>query len=322
MSAIFTRLIGNARRLLGRAYLRTKMTLPPWRWLDRLLLLPAFVRLNSRLPRSIDAPEATYTDLNFWYTTSGAWMELDRRATDKVTAPDVARALCSTVKFPRREAVIDVPPRATPVQIKELLAPFAGRRLIAKPAHSCGGMLYLHEPPSDEEWDAFLLRATHDYYDLSRERQYRGMVRRIVVEEVLGGPARGIIDYKFVCVHGEPCMASFGIGVGAARRRGFFTVPEWRGLPFDQPIVISRSYVHDRFDLDEPRPERLDEMTAIARQLSAPFPIVRIDLYSQPDGVYFSEFTLTPGGGVMPLTPNLANDRAIMSRYREDLAAR
>jgi hypothetical protein len=304
------------RHLSGRAYFGVKKLLPPWKWLDRLLLLPAFVRLNSRLPLSLDSPKAGYTDLSFAITTSREWTELDRRATDKVTAPEVARALSPTVKFPRREAVIDVPSGTTSMQIKEFLEPFRGRNLIAKPAHSCGGMVYLHQPPSDEEWDALFLRATTDYYAFARERQYRGMPRRIVVEEVLGGPARGIVDYKLVCVFGRPVMASFGIGVGDQRRRGFYTLPDWCGLPFDQPIVISRSYVHDRFDLTEPRPERLDEMMRIAAELSAPFDVVRIDLYSQPDGVYFSEFTLTAGGGVMPLTPNLGNDRAILAAYR------
>jgi hypothetical protein len=293
-----------------------KGALPAWRFLDRWLLLPAFVWLNGRLPRNVDQMDACFTDLMFERSATAVWSEMDRRATDKATAPDVACSMSSQVKLARREAVIDVPLNASIADLQILLQPYVGRMLIAKPAHSCGGVLYLHQPPTQQEWEDFQLRAVSDYYDLSRERQYRGLPRRIVVEEVLGGVPNGIIDYKFVCIFGKPVFMSFGIGVGAARRRGFFKLPEWRGLPFDLHVDIRRAYFSDRFEVDTPRPERLDDMLTIAQDLSAPFPLVRIDLYSLPDGVYFGEFTLTPGGGTMPLTPNYASDLQAMAEYR------
>ena len=310
------------RRVRASTYLWLKKTLPRWRWLDRWLLLPIFVRLNSRLPRGMHAADAGLTDLMFERSTSVVWSELDQRAVDKVTAPDVARSLSSKVKFAHCAAVIDVPPHASIADLQRLLQPYAGRMLIAKPAHSCRGMLYLHQPPTQQAWEAFHLRAVSDYYDWSRERQYLGLPKRIVVEEVLGGVPYEVIDYKFVCIFGKPVLVSFGIGVGATRRRGFFMLPEWRGLLFDLPVDIRRSYVHDRFEVDTPRPESLDDMLAIAAELSAPFPVVRIDLYSLPDGIYLGEFTLTPGGGIMPLTPNYASDLAIMAEYRAAVRAR
>lgn len=45
-------------------------------------------------------------------------------------------------------------------------------------------------------------------------------------------------------------------------------------------------------------PSRLPELVEVARRLSAavPLPFVRVDLYDLPDGIWFGELTLTPGG--------------------------
>jgi hypothetical protein len=322
MSQLFTHRVQRLQRFRARTFAFLKRTLPSWRWLDRLLLSLQFMWLNGRPPRGVHSADACFSDLMFEKSTTAVWSDLDRRVSDRVTAPDAARALSSTVKFARREAVIDVPPNASTAELQHLLQPWMGRMLIAKPAHGCAGHVYLHQAPSDQEWALFRRMAVSDYYDLSRERQYHGMAKRIVVEEVLGGVPRGIIDYKFVCIFGRPVLVSWGVGVGAARRRGFFSLPEWHGLSYDLPADIRRSYFHDRFETDTPRPKHLDEMMNIASELSAPFDVVRIDLYSLPDGVYFGEFTLTPGGGTMPLTPNLGNDRAVMAEYRAALERR
>lgn len=45
------------------------------------------------------------------------------------------------------------------------------------------------------------------------------------------------------------------------------------------------------------RPETLDEMLNIARKLSEPFDMVRVDLYSVEDQVFFGELTHYPRGG-------------------------
>lgn len=47
-----------------------------------------------------------------------------------------------------------------------------------------------------------------------------------------------------------------------------------------------------------PVPDRLHELVATAKRLShaVPLPFIRVDLYDLPDGIWFGELTLTPGG--------------------------
>lgn len=50
-------------------------------------------------------------------------------------------------------------------------------------------------------------------------------------------------------------------------------------------------------------PESIDDVIAIARDLSAPFSYIRIDLYVVGETVYFGEFTPFHWGGWNPITP-------------------
>jgi hypothetical protein len=53
---------------------------------------------------------------------------------------------------------------ATLRDVQAMLAPYLGRPLVAKPAHSCGGVLFLEEAITAQQWSAFHVRATRDYY--------------------------------------------------------------------------------------------------------------------------------------------------------------
>jgi hypothetical protein len=45
-------------------------------------------------------------------------------------------------------------------------------------------------------------------------------------------------------------------------------------------------------------------MVALAEKLAAPFPYVRVDLYTVGDKIYFGELTFTPGSGTVILKPD------------------
>lgn len=320
MSDYFADRLLRLQHYRSRTFASVKRKLPPWEWLDRLLLLPVFVMQHRRFPYARDDRRAWISDVVFDRAVGDGWTALERRAADKVTAPEIARALAPEVKYAERVAVIDVPPQATLKDLQALLAPYAGRMLIAKPAHSCGGMLYLHEASSPEEWEAFYVRATSDYHSLSRERVYLGMPKRIVVEGVIGGVPRRVVDYKVMCANGVPVAMNTGIGFGAQRERVFYDVAARRSVGYDIGIDPMIAFKSRRFRFDAPLPERFDEMVDIARKLCASFGIVRVDLYDQPDGVYFGEFTLTPGGGLMPLLTTLELNAACMRAMQQDMA--
>lgn len=303
----------HANPLLRTLWLR----LPPHPLVDRMLLLPGFVRGHGRLPRHPDSPFAWPSDYVFHRATSDAWSDLERRAVDKITAREIVGELVPELKFAPLRAVFDVPPGSGLEDLRELLKPYAGRRLVAKPAHSCGGVLYLNDEPTTEEWRIFHARCTTDYYVLSRERNYRGMQKRILVEEELG-PRGSLYDVKFRCSRGRVLFANVGYAEGSRRRLGFYSCPEWKPLSFDLPKGARLANESRRVDVDSTRPQHLDEMLEFASRLSRSFEFVRIDFYDGSDGAYFGEFTFAPTGGRRPLLPNVAANlelaRAIRGR--------
>lgn len=137
-----------------------------------------------------------------------------------------------------------------------------------------------------------------DLWKISVETQYKFLKkkdRRIIIEENLG---HALKTYKFYCFNGEPKMlyvSSCGPNGEHDLYLDFFDM-DWNKM--DIEFEFHKSYPGK---LD--KPNRFDEMIDIAKNLSAPFPFVRIDLYNTEKQVYLSEFTIIPTGGFMKINP-------------------
>lgn len=135
-----------------------------------------------------------------------------------------------------------------------------------------------------------------DWALLSAEPHYSKIPRRIICEQYVDGP---LVDFKFFCFHGEPKFyyVSEGFDKGLSFARVSFFTMDGRVAPFK------------RLDHDElqscpaSRPIYFDEMASIAGALSQDFKFARIDFLSNSEGFFFSEVTLTPSAGIMPLEP-------------------
>jgi hypothetical protein len=97
-----------------------------------------------------------------------------------------------------------------------------------------------------------------------------------LIEEKLNDKVYGItataVDYKFFCFHGKPVYFLCRDG----DNRNFYDLNY-------KPLKLESTAELERIDLAP--------MIQIAKELSAPFPFVRIDLYNCKDGVYFGEYT-------------------------------
>lgn len=169
------------------------------------------------------------------------------------------------------------------------------------------------------------------FWRRQRERHYRGIPPRLIVEELLlpDDPAVGLTDYKIHCLHGEPHWIECRIRPAAGTVYGATYSLEWERLPWLHLAGVSDSvqYPHEL-----PRPSRLDDMLRIARRLATPFPLVRVDLYEVGGRVRFGEMTFTPAAalerveytdpaaGPWSLDEELG-DRLDMDRVRAQLAA-
>lgn len=137
-----------------------------------------------------------------------------------------------------------------------------------------------------------------DMYSISREWVYRDIEPCLFAEELLlTEDGSTPLDYKFFCFMGNPVYVQVDLDRFSAHTRCFFDM-NWEYQDFNIFFSAPKSLPS--------KPPRFDEMKQVARELSSPFPFVRIDLYSVPD-VKFGEFTFFPDAGRNQFTPTSAN---------------
>jgi len=121
-------------------------------------------------------------------------------------------------------------------------------------------------------------------YDTYEEKQYSHLQPKFFIEEKIEdkiiGKTDSAIVYMFRCIHGEPVI----IGVKYKGEHNIYDT-NWKILEKKLKIQIKK-------------PDNLDEILNIVRELSKIFEFVRIDLFLTKDKIYFSEFTFTPNAGI------------------------
>ena len=130
-----------------------------------------------------------------------------------------------------------------------------------------------------------------NYYDSSRERNYKPLQGRVIIEQYLKDPSSDLKDYKIHCFHGKPMFVGV-VGGRSDNCKPKFNMYDihWKELPFDLSELNS-------FPEPPEKPKHFSEMVAIAQQLSEDFPYVRVDLYHVDDKIYFGELTFVPLSG-------------------------
>ncbi|MDF3059085.1 MAG: glycosyltransferase, partial [Rariglobus sp.] len=169
---------------------------------------------------------------------------------------------------------------------------------ILKPNHTSGKTIICRDKAGFDlatarEKLARWLDPSSNRYFVSDEWAYRDIVPHVIAEPLIGNPDT-LTDYKFLCYHGEPRCLFTATNRTKELFVDFFDT-DWVHLPFQ------REYRNN--PVEPPRPDKLEEMLAIARTLSADFPFVRVDLYCENSRIYFGELTFYPGNGMEPFTP-------------------
>lgn len=131
-------------------------------------------------------------------------------------------------------------------------------------------------------------------YAKLREWVYKDIPPRVIAEAYIGTDKESVPpDYKFFCFNGRALyvMVCVGRGRGNKKPRFYFFDREWHFCPFNKVDV------NMPVDFTLPRPEKLDEMFAIADKLCADEPHVRVDLYYVEGKIYFGEITYFNASG-------------------------
>lgn len=133
---------------------------------------------------------------------------------------------------------------------------------------------------------------------LAGEPHYKGMKPMVIAEKLLPIPEgeASVVDYKIWCINGKPryiwvCNDRDKRGGGAA-----VMTYDTSWTPRPEYSVFNEDYRHGDI---LPKPANLDKMLEYATQLSAEFPILRVDLYNIDGQIFFGELTFTSLGGMM-----------------------
>ncbi len=141
--------------------------------------------------------------------------------------------------------------------------------------------------------DAWL---SQDYSHYRREWYYRGLPRRLMIEEFLagadGGPAD---DYKVFVANGKILMVMVSVDRFSKHRRSAFTA-QWELLPL--------RYNRDQgIDRPVPPPRPLAQMLDYSLKLAEGLQFLRVDFYVVDDVLYLGELTNTPDAGNLVIVP-------------------
>ncbi len=139
-----------------------------------------------------------------------------------------------------------------------------------------------------------------DYADLYREWCYRPLVPRIIAERLMVDPAhpgRSPDDLKVHCLNGRPRF----VQVCVDRRYECFD-PGWN-------VIELRPNGTHRCDAPPPPPDGLDGVFAVAAELSAGFPYVRVDLNRHLERTVSGEMTRFPFSGLVPMADPATDGR-------------
>ena len=137
----------------------------------------------------------------------------------------------------------------------------------------------------------------HNIAWMGKEWHYAEMKPRIICEKYLEDNSGGLIDYKIFCFNGDPRYLQLNVNRGKKDYVLNLYDLEWNLMPFsDRDIPQNPNY---KVNI----PEQFDKMVELSKELSKPFPFVRVDFYEVNGRIYFGEFTFFPGSGNVDITP-------------------
>lgn len=144
------------------------------------------------------------------------------------------------------------------------------------------------------------LSLQQDIYKNYREWPYKNVPKRILAEKYMSDDGKELDDFKVHNFNGVPrvilvCRERFK---GTPMTEDFYS-PKWEHLDISRPG-------HDSPGLCE-RPDELEEMLQLSRELAEGHPFVRTDFYTIKHKVYFGELTFFPAGGMAAFSPKEAD---------------
>lgn len=135
-----------------------------------------------------------------------------------------------------------------------------------------------------------------DFYRITRERQYKPIVNKVVAESFLDfEQGKALLDYKIYCFNGKPEMIQV-----ISERSGFAQSHTYYDVQWNKLELYRKEYPTGKA---LPKPEKLTELLSYAAALADGFTFSRIDFYIIKERIYFGEITFIPANANLQFLP-------------------
>ena len=261
---------------------RYRRQVPKTRWGDYLIHLERFLTAHGRLPRR---PFRSLHDTLFHIKASGEALDpLRVRVSDKEY---VKRYISETVG-----EQYNLPTIAVLRTVKEALDYNYPERCVIKPTHMSAEIILRK---GGEEIDLGKIAGWFEtnYYDLTRERNYKELTPKVIVEP-FAFDQDAPHDYRIFCLNGVPKFIFFDENIEDSANFRCVLDINWQQLPF--------SLKREQREPPE-KPGCLKEMLEVARRLSAPFSFIRVDFYTDGKTFHLGELTNCHAAAMQSFVP-------------------
>lgn len=181
---------------------------------------------------------------------------------------------------------------------------------IVKSNHAMGQWQIVRNP-DDVNWKSLQRECKYwlsqNWYNYSKEYQYKFIEPRIIVEKLLETKEGKIPnDYKCHFINGQFQFVYVSYDREGVNDRCIYD-KDWNRLPF--VWIESYKYKPTLNKTEVPRPATFDKMIKIGTEIAKKFPrYIRVDFYDVDGKLYFGEITFHHGGGYDSFFPEEYND--------------
>ena len=274
---------------MGRSLLSTfRSVFPRNDWGDQLYALLQFRRRQHRWPRR-ENPEH-FSDHLYRLKVDGTLKDpLRIFVTDKEYAKYYIDSVVGSQHVIETYGIVRAKSEVDQLRLDRLPC-------IVKPTHLSGHVAVHVESNQPVDRERLKQWLDLDYYESSRERNYKGLRPKIIVEEFFSEDGRTIPeDYKIFCFQGVPRLIQVDSGRSSEHTRGLYDT-KWQRLRITIHKYPDAPFTHSR-------PAKLEEMLDLAARLSKPFSFIRVDMYVAKGLVKVGELTNIPGSAGVKIRP-------------------
>lgn len=269
------------KRLVNKFLLKADGVLPCTDFWDNIISLKRFVVSHKRLP----SKRMLFNDVLYNIKTSS---EITNPLRVFVSDKELVKIYIKSIVGDKYN-----------VPTKKVLRSYADVANYDFPPNCCikptqaSGQVIIRKNNSDIDFQKIKSWFDINYYRGSRERNYKTLLPKVIVEPLIFGE-EDLADYRIFCYKGKAKLISIDVGKYSGYSRAFYDT-DWVKLPFSLNYPMLPSTLE--------RPGNLAEMISIAESLSENFDFIRIDIYSNGEECLVGEITNCHASGNQRFIP-------------------